>query len=93
MPLIEQAAHLIDPVRDAQPLLIADYGSSQGRNSLEPLRAAVAVLRQRFGPEKAICVTHTGLPDNDFSTLFRTLHDDPDSYLNGDPNVFANALG
>ena len=76
VPLLQQAAHLIDPAPDDQLLLIADYGSSQGRNSLGPLRAAIAVLRERFGGDRAICVAHTDLPDNDFSTLFHMLHTD-----------------
>ena len=93
VPLLQQAAHLIDPAPDDQLLLIADYGSSQGRNSLGPLRAAIAVLRERFGGDRAICVAHTDLPDNDFSTLFHMLHTDSGSYLNGDPNVYASAVG
>jgi hypothetical protein len=93
VPLLEKAARLVDPVPSGQPVLIADYGSSQGRNSLGPLRAAIAVLRGRFGTEIPICVAHTDLPDNDFSALFRTLHTDPDSYLNGDPNAYPSAVG
>jgi hypothetical protein len=92
-PLLEQAARLIDLDTGGQPISVADYGSSQGRNSLGPLRAAIAVLRERFGTERAICVTHTDLPDNDFSSLFRMLYTDADSYLNGEPNVYANAVG
>ena len=36
---------------------------------------------------------HTDLPENDFTTLFQTLIDDPDSYLNGDRAVFTAAVG
>jgi hypothetical protein len=38
-------------------------------------------------------VVHTDLPGNDFSALFQTLADDPESYLRGDPAVFASAVG
>jgi len=93
VPLLERAAHAVDPGPDDRPLLIADYGSSQGRNSLRPMRAAIAVLRERFGAERPICVTHTDLPDNDFSTLFQTLQANPDSYLRDQPNVFSSAVG
>jgi hypothetical protein len=93
LPLIEQAARLIDLGPNDQPILITDYGSSLGRNSLAPLGAAIAVLRERCGPERAICVTHTDLPDNDFSSLFHTVFGDPDSYLRSDPNVFPSAIG
>jgi hypothetical protein len=93
LPLLEQAARQVDPGPEDRPILIADYGASQGRNSLRPIGAAIAVLRERFGAGRLIRVTHTDLPDNDFSTLFHTVHDDPGSYLRNDPNVFADAIG
>src|SRR5579883_3680506 len=89
VPLFEQAARMVKP--GPGPLLIADYGSSQGRNSLRPMRAAIAVMRERFAPEMPICVCHTDLPGNDFAALFQTLHNDPDSYAQ--PNVFPFAVG
>jgi hypothetical protein len=93
LPLLQQAAEAIDLGPDDRPVCIADYGSSQGRNSLAPLGAAIAVLRARIGPARPICVTHTDLPGNDFSALFETLQSDPASYLRDDPNVFAAAVG
>lgn len=90
--LLEQAASLVEPLPDG-PLLIADYGSSQGRNSLGPIRAAIVVLRHRFGPERPICVSHTDLPGNDFAALFQTLRSDPNSYLRDQPNIFPSAVG
>jgi hypothetical protein len=93
VPLLEQAARLVDLRADDTPLLIADYGSSQGGNSMPPIRAAISVLRQRVGAERPICVTHTDLPGNDFAALFQTLHDSADSYLRDQPNVFPSAIG
>ena len=93
VPLFQQAARTVALPSAPQPVIIADYGSSAGHNSLVPLAAAVGVLRERFGAEQAIWVVHTDLPDNDFTALFQTLAIDPDSYLRGDPNVFASAVG
>jgi hypothetical protein len=93
VPLLERAARAIDLGPDDRPLEIVDYGSSQGRNSLRPMRAAIAVLRERCGAGRLIRVTHTDVPDNDFSTLFHTLYGDPESYLSNEPNVFADAVG
>jgi hypothetical protein len=76
-----------------QPVVIADYGSSQGRNSIGPLAAAIAALRQQIGSEGAIWVVHTDLPDNDFTALFQTLAADPNSYLREDSAVYASAVG
>ncbi len=93
VPKLEQAAGSVDLGADDRPVCIADYGSSQGRNSLAPMRSAIAVLRGRMGPSRPISVTHTDLPDNDFSALFNTLHNDPGSYLRNDPNIFPAAVG
>ena len=93
MPLLEQAARTVALSAAPQPIVIADYGSSVGHNSLDPLVVAISALRERVGPEWAISIVHTDLPDNDFTALFRMLTTDPNSYLRGDPAVFTLAVG
>jgi hypothetical protein len=93
VPLLEQAARAVPLSEGPEPVVIVDYGSSEGHNSLFPLVVAISVLRERLGPERAISVVHTDLPDNDFTALFRTLAADPNSYLRGDPEVFTSAVG
>jgi hypothetical protein len=93
VPMLEFAARTVALPAGSQPIVIADYGSSEGRNSLLPLSAAIAILRQRIGPDRAISVVHTDLPENDFSVLFDTLNTDPNSYLRRDHAVFASAVG
>ena len=44
-------------------------------------------------PAKPALVFHTDLPSNDFTSLFRVLDDDPDSYLSGSPGVYSAAVG
>src|SRR6185369_13193037 len=91
--LFEQAAAAVPLPSPPRPIVIADYGASTGHNSLLPIRAAIAVLRTRTRPEHSILVGHTDLPDNDFTALFRTLAEDPDSYLNHDAATYASAIG
>jgi S-adenosylmethionine-dependent carboxyl methyltransferase len=93
IPLFEQAARMVPLPAAPQPVVIADYGSSEGHNSLGPVEAAISVLRERVGPERPISVVHTDLPENDFTALFRTLAADPASYQRGDPAVFPSAIG
>ena len=50
LPLLEQAAQNIALDAGDQPVVIADYGSSQGKNSLAPMRAAIRVVRTRVAP-------------------------------------------
>jgi hypothetical protein len=93
VPWLTEAAKLVPLGLPDEPLIVADYGSSQGRNSLGPLGAAIGVLRERAGADRPISVVHADLPGNDFSALFQTVATDPDSYLRGDANVFPYAIG
>jgi len=93
IPRFEQAAQMIDLDAGGRPIVLADYGSSEGENSLGPMQAAIAVLRTRVGHERPIFVYHTDLPGNDFGSLFGVLHSHPDSYLRNEQNVFPSVIG
>ena len=93
VPLLEQAARSVALPAAPEMVVIADYGASQGRNSLAPMRAAIRALRARVGDARPLLVTHTDQASNDFSTLFVTLDNDPESYLKNDPATFATAIG
>lgn len=91
--LFEEAAQAVPLPRSPQPIVIADYGAATGHNSLMPIAAAIAKLRTRTRSEHAVLVAHTDVPDNDFTALFHTLDEDPDSYLKRDRATFASAIG
>ena len=91
--LLEDAVGLIDLGPADQPIVIADYGSSQGKNSLAPLAAAIQKFRLRAGPDRPILVYHVDLPANDFNSLFSVLDSDPDRYGTDDGQVFPCAVG
>ena len=93
VPMLERAAGLATIPEEPQQVVIADYGSSEGHNSLALLQTAIKVLRQRIGQERAISVVHTDLPENDFTVLFRTLNTSSESYLKTDAACFASAVG
>jgi hypothetical protein len=93
MAIFEEAAAVVPLPRAPQPIVIADYGAATGHNSLLPICAAIDVLRKRTRPEHSILVIHTDVPENDFTAMFRTLSDDPDTYLAKDPATFASAIG
>jgi len=92
LPFLMEAARAV-PTDSDNPLVIADYGSSQGKNSMRPVRLAIEALRSRTAADRAIEVVHTDLPSNDFASLFTTLHEDGSSYLAGHANVFPSAIG
>jgi hypothetical protein len=93
LPLLEEAVRNITLERGDQPVVIADYGSSQGKNSLTPMRAAIKALRARLGPDRPIFVVHIDQAANDFNTLFNVLRSDPERYSVDDPNIFPSAIG
>jgi len=76
----------------AEPIVIADYGSSQGKNSQAPIRTAIRSLRPRLAPAHPIFVYHVDQPSNDFNSLFEVLAA-PESYAQGDESVFPCAIG
>ncbi|MDL5159745.1 hypothetical protein [Actinomycetospora termitidis] len=86
-----RAAATSAPVDPGGWVTIADYGASEGRNSLVPMSAAVASVREAHGADRPIWVVHTDLPDNDFASLFTTVADDPGSYRG--PGVYTAAVG
>ncbi len=74
------------------PITIADFGSSQGRNSLRQMALALDRLAARVA-HKDMMVVHTDLPGSDFTSLFQLLETEPHSYLRGRERAFASAIG
>ena len=89
--LLEAAANAVT-VGD-ESLVIADYGASQGRNSMAPMRLAIETLRAKHGADRPVLVYHTDLPSNDFTSLFKALAGDPNSYLKGGSAIYPAAVG
>ena len=90
LPLLRSAAAVVPPTADGS-LTVADYGCSEGRNSLAPVRAAIEEMRRVHSTDAPISVVHTDLPTNDFSSLFATVADDPGTYAG--PAVYTSAVG
>jgi hypothetical protein len=93
MPLLEKAIRDVELDSGDEPIVIADYGSSQGKNSLAPMQVAVKGLRKRVGPHRAISVFHIDQPSNDFNSLFEVLDTDPNKYVLNEPEVYPAAIG
>ena len=75
------------------PLTVADFGSSQGHNSMRQMALALDRLTERTGRDRDVMVVHTDLPHSDFASLFAMLESAPDSYRRGRSHVFASAVG
>ena len=91
MGLLAQAAERVGPPPAGAPIVVADYGSAEGRNSLAPVGNAIRVLRRRH--RAPISVVHVDRPGNDFASLFNLLRTDPGSYLAAAEDIFPYAVG
>jgi hypothetical protein len=93
LPLLEKAVRSIPLDPEDQRVVLADYGSSQGKNSLAPMGLAIKYLHSRLGPDRSIFVYHIDQASNDFNSLFGVLDVDPDSYARDAADVFPCAVG
>jgi len=93
LPLLKEAVENITLVDADAPIVIADYGSSEGENSLAPIGLAISTFRHRAVSSRPIVVYHVDLPINDFNSLFRVLSRDLRGYGQNEPNVFSAAVG
>lgn len=83
--LLEQAVTVLTMPADGE-VMVADYGCSEGRNSMATVASALALLAARGA--KGFGVLHNDLPTNDWNTLSRNLSG-PDSYLGKYPQARA----
>jgi len=58
LPLLEEAVSEIELDTGNQPVAIADYGSSQRKNSMVLIQTAIRILRSRLCPNRPISVFH-----------------------------------
>ena len=93
LPSLKEAVRKLAFDDSKTPVVLADYGSSQGKNSLAPMHLAIGILRERLGPERPVLVFHIDQPTNDFNTLFEVLAADADRYTLDEPNVYPCAIG
>lgn len=93
LPLLEKALRNVTIAAGNAPVIVADYGSSQGKNSLAPMRFVLQNLRPRIGERRPIFVFHVDQPTNDFNSLFEVLSTDTERYALDHPHVFPCAIG
>ena len=93
LPYLSKAAERVPLPKAGSVFMVADYASSEGNNSLEPMRVVIKTVRGRSSESLPIAVVHNDQPANDFSSLFQLVTSSGESYLQGDSNVFSYAVG
>jgi hypothetical protein len=97
LPWIGRAVESMTLPDERQSFTVADYGCSEGGNSILAVGHVVTAFRRRR-PVQPVCGIHSDLPTNDFNRVFANLHDSQSStYLQDHgtrrPNVSALAAG
>jgi hypothetical protein len=72
--ILNRALQAVLVPRD-RPLTLADFGCSQGHNSMRPLGRAIDVLRSRSAPSREVTVFHTDLPKKWFQVAVHAARD------------------
>lgn len=97
LPWIDPAVAEMALPDEGRSFTVADYGCSEGGNSILAVGQAVSAFRRRR-PAQPVCGIHSDLPTNNFNRLFANLHDPQTSNYLQDrgarrPHVFALATG
>ncbi|WP_372574455.1 hypothetical protein [Ruegeria jejuensis] len=88
LPWLEEAAAALD-LPDRGVITLADFGCSEGRNSVAVMQHLVTALRTRS--ERPIRTIHSDLPTNDFTDLFALLNPEAGSAF-ADDHVYSSAV-
>ena len=89
LPLLDSAAAQF-PVQSDSVITFADYGCSEGRNSIAVMNRALRTALPRT--TLPVQTVHSDLPTNDFATLFQNLRPHGQSVFGSD-RVFSSAVG
>lgn len=89
LPWLEEAIAGASPIKKSGSLGIADFGCSEGGNSIRVMERLIAAIRRR-GPCPILTV-HSDLPTNDFTSLLASLRADGRSIFGDD--VFSAIAG
>ncbi len=89
LPWLEDALAAM-PLAGDGPVTLADFGCSEGHNSIAVMQRAVDTLLPRT--KRPLQTIHSDLPTNDFSSLFRSLRSGEGSVYGSD-RVFSAAVG
>lgn len=89
LPWLEEAITEIPMTGPPETIGLADFGCSEGRNSVEVMQRLVAALRARTS--RPLLTIHSDLPTNDYTWLLRNLRPEGRSVFADD--VFSTVVG
>lgn len=91
LPWVEGAARDMDLAGPPSTISLADYGCSEGRNSIAVMTRLVAACRTRT--TRPIQTIHSDLATNDFSELFKQLRPEGSRSVFEGEDIYSAAVG
>jgi hypothetical protein len=86
LPFIKQAVDALDIIPSSFPLILADFGSAHGSNSMYAMKAIIDCIQQcKKNDSRNFLIIHNDLPTNDWTAFF--------DLINKDKNYFGLASG
>ena len=76
LPSVQLAVEILDISLPSGPLIICDYGSSYGQNTIHAMKMIIDCLRKSKYANHNCLIVHNDLPTNDWKQLFQSLNDD-----------------
>jgi hypothetical protein len=73
---LKEGIESLDIIDSSFPLLIADFGSSHGSNSVYTIKLIIDLIKEIKKIERSFLIIHNDLPTNDWRSLFDTLNKD-----------------
>ncbi|CAF1304260.1 unnamed protein product, partial [Rotaria sordida] len=72
LPFIQQAIDVLDLscLSSMQSLIIADFGSSHGLNSMYAVKAIITYIKTSRNEQRSFLIIHNDLPTNNWTILF-----------------------
>lgn len=79
---VREAIDVFKTQSSSSPLLIADFGCAQGRNSMHVMKFIIQCLKKtnKIKVDHEVLVVHSDLPTNGWTTLFDLLNQDNSYY-------------
>jgi len=81
IPFIKKAIEILDIVPSSFPLIVADFGSSHGSNSIYVIKLIIDYVKELNKTERSFLIIHNDLPTNDWKTLFDVANHQDKTYF------------
>jgi hypothetical protein len=81
IPFVKESIEKLDINNSSFPLILADFGSSHGKNSVYIMKLIIDILNEINEINRSYLIIHNDLPTNDWTSLFNVLNNQQKIYF------------